>query len=119
VADQIPEWKMVRERRITAGEVRRDFIHSHGIVLHALGRVGNSLLTAGTPAKKALAGLKGLDWSRSASKLWEGRAFIGGRVTKADQNVVLTTNLIKKQLKLPLGPEEQRAEDALQRGNRG
>ena len=29
---------------VTAGEVRRDFIHTHSIVLHALGRVGNALL---------------------------------------------------------------------------
>jgi DNA sulfur modification protein DndB len=119
VADNILEWKMVRERRLTAGEVRRDFIHSHGIVLHALGRVGNALLSDGRNWKKSLVALKGIDWSRSSSQIWEGRALLGGRVSKADSNVTLTSNYIKKQLKLPLGPEEQRAEDAFKRGSHG
>ena len=35
VAKQFPEWQLVRERKITAGEVRRDFIHSHGIALQS------------------------------------------------------------------------------------
>ncbi len=30
--------------KVSAGEIRKDFIHSHGIVLHALGKVGNTLL---------------------------------------------------------------------------
>jgi DNA sulfur modification protein DndB len=37
VAKQFPEWQLVRERKITAGEVRQEYIHSHGIVLQALG----------------------------------------------------------------------------------
>ncbi|GAF88655.1 unnamed protein product, partial [marine sediment metagenome] len=44
VAKHFPEWQLVRDRKMAAGEVRRDFIHSHGIVLHALGIVGNVLL---------------------------------------------------------------------------
>ena len=40
VAAPVPEWRSVRDEKMAAGEVRRDFIHSHGIVLHALGRVG-------------------------------------------------------------------------------
>lgn len=36
VGEQIPEWTYVRESRMTSGDVRRDFIHSHAIVLQAL-----------------------------------------------------------------------------------
>ena len=32
-ARQFPEWMAVREGKTTAGDVRRDFIHSHGVVL--------------------------------------------------------------------------------------
>ena len=42
---------------------------------------------------------------------------IGGKVTKGTHNVTLTTNVIKRALKLELTPEEQRVEDAFQRGD--
>lgn len=120
VAKQFPEWQLVREHKISAGDVRRDFIHSHGIVLQALGKTGSTLLRERTSQwKRQLKRLKTLNWSRSNSQVWEGRAMIGGRVSKAEQNVILTTNVIKQHLFLPLSPEEQRIEDAFQRGDHG
>jgi len=117
VAKQFPEWQMVRERKMFAAEIRRDFIHSHGIALQAIGRVGNTLLQNGRSSwKRPLSKLKKLDWSRQNTKLWEGRAMSGGRVSKAGQNVALTTNAIKKQLGLPLTPDEKRVEQAFLRG---
>jgi DNA sulfur modification protein DndB len=86
VAKQFPEWQLVRERKITAGEVRTECIHSHGIVLQALGKAGNSLLReANGQWKTRLKALKKLDWTRANTKLWEGRAMLGGRVQKAEQ----------------------------------
>jgi DNA sulfur modification protein DndB len=121
VAKQFPEWQLVRERKITAGEVRQDYIHSHGIVLQALGKAGNALLrdAANGQWKNNLRVLKKVDWSRANTKLWEGRAMLGGRVQKAEQNVTLTTNLIKRLLKLQLTPEEARVEEAFTRGRDG
>jgi len=117
VAKQFPEWQLVRERKITAGEVRQEYIHSHGIVLQAIGKAGNALLRAtDNQWRQRLRHLRKMDWSRTNAKLWEGRAMIGGRVQKAEQNVTLTTNLIKRFLKLPLSPEEQRVEEAFARG---
>ena len=119
IAQQFPEWQMVRDRRMTAGEVRTDFIHSHGIVLHALGRVGNTLLRDDSAGwKRTVKKLKTIDWSRRNKKLWEGRALLGGKVSKSTQNVILTTNVLKRHLNIPFTPEEQRVEDALARGER-
>lgn len=121
VAKSFPEWEAVRARRMSSGEIRRDFLHSHAVVLQALGRVGNALLweSGGKGWKRQLRKLRSLDWSRSNSKLWEGRALSAGRVSKAGQHVRLTTNLIKHHLGLPLSPEDQRVEDAFLRGARG
>lgn len=120
VAKHFPEWQLVRERKTSAGDVRREYIHSHGIVLHALGRAGNTLLrNPESNWKVALRGLKKIDWSRSNAKLWEGRAMVNGRVQKADQNVTLTTNLIKKSLGIKLSIDEARVEEAFVRGRRG
>ncbi|MFF3060185.1 DNA sulfur modification protein DndB [Streptomyces sp. NPDC057909] len=115
----IPEWKAVRERDMSAPEVRRDFIHSHGIALHALGRIGNTLLRDSTDLtkwRKRLTHLKNVDWTRSNTD-WEGRAIVGGRVSKSHQNLTLTVNYLRHQLSLPLSPEEQRVEDAYLRGD--
>jgi len=120
VAKQFPEWQLVREHKMTAGDVRRDYLHSHGIVLQALGKVGNILLRDSSEKwKTRVKALKKIDWARSNAKLWEGRALLGGRVSKAEQNVTLTTNLIKRRLAIPLSPEEQRVEDAFRRADHG
>jgi DNA sulfur modification protein DndB len=117
VAKQFSEWQMVRERKMPASDVRRDFIHSHGIALQAIGKVGNMLLQNNkTGWKRPLSKLKTLDWSRSNAELWEGRALIGGRVSKAGHNVTLTTNAIKNHLNLELTPEEREVENAFLRG---
>jgi DNA sulfur modification protein DndB len=120
-AMQFPEWAQVRARQVTAGEVRRDFIHSHGIALHSLGRVGNTLIRQHpnpTTWKKQLEKLSKLDWSRSNAEQWEGRALVGGKVSKSRQNVILTSNVLRRVLGQSLSPEEQRAEDACSRGEK-
>lgn len=119
VAKQFPEWQWVREGKMRAAEVRSDFIHSHGIALQAIGKAGQALLETKKTWKNALRRLQNIDWSRSNAKVWEGRAMIGGRVSKSSHNVVLTTNVLKNCLNLPLSPEEQRVEDAFLRGDDG
>lgn len=117
VDERLPEWGDVRERRLRSPDVRNDLIHTHGITLAALGRIGNTLLRADRDPKAwkpRLAGLSTLDWSR-ANPLWEGRALVGGRVVKGQNNVLLTTAAIRTHLGLDLPPDEDRAEQALTR----
>ena len=118
IATRIPEWRLVRDRKMSAGEVRRDFIHSTSIVLHAIGRTGRSLLSSPDDWRQRLRSLADVDWSRS-NPVWEGRAMVAGRLSKTTQSVVLTTNIIKKALQLPLDADEQQFEDAYQRGSHG
>jgi DNA sulfur modification protein DndB len=120
VAKHMQEWQRVRRGEATAGEIRTDFIHTHGVVLQALARVGNVLLQSNPKNwQEKLKKISTMDWRRSNSILWEGRALLGGRVSKSQQNVILTANAIKAHLKLPLTPEEQRVEDAYNRGEYG
>lgn len=120
VAAQFPDWERVRQRELTAGEVRKEFIHSHGIVLQSLGRAGNVLIQkTAPPYAPHLAKLRNVDWSRTNSRLWEGRAIVGGRVSKAGNNVLLTTNIVKQVMELPLTPEEERVEASYRRGENG
>lgn len=115
VAQEIPEWTHVREAKITSGDVRCEFIHSHAIVLQALGRVGKAIYQL--PADDTpiiLSRLRNIDWSRRNASSWEGRAMIGGSMAKSGRNVILTSNEIKRVLGLELSHEERIAENALQ-----
>lgn len=110
---QIPEWSYVRESKMTSAEVRRDFIHSHAIVLQALGRAGRALYQLPEAERaKRLKRLRSVDWSRKNGATWEGRAMVGGTMVKSGQNITLTCNEIKRVLGLKLTPEEKTAEAA-------
>jgi DNA sulfur modification protein DndB len=119
VAKQFPEWSQVRDRTVSAGEIRRDFISSHGIVLHALGKAGNAMLRESSdPARweRRLRKLQSLDWHR-VSPEWEGRATLGGRVSKGSANVLLTTAAIRRALGMSLPPEEERLDEAARKAS--
>jgi DNA sulfur modification protein DndB len=87
VARHFPAWTQVRDGKLAASEVREGFIHSHGIALQAIGKAGNALLK-GNPGgwKSRLKALAQIDWSRKNARLWEGRALIGGKVSKVTTN---------------------------------
>lgn len=117
VANHIPEWELVRSSRMTAGEIRRDFLHSHAIALQAFGIVGRDLVQSDQANwRTRLSEIGKIEWSRSNANVWEGRALIGGRVSKSSNNVTLTANFIKHRLGLKLGPEEKRVEQMFERG---
>jgi DNA sulfur modification protein DndB len=112
VAEHIPDWKLAKQRKVSAADLRRDYIHAHTLALVSLGRAGNELLRRHPRDWKSKLGrLKTLDWSRNNAKLWEGRAMNAGRLSKRGVNVVLTGNLIKKHLGLKLTAEEQALEN--------
>ena len=116
VARQFPIWGQVREGKIAASEVRESYIHSHGIALQALGKAGNALLKKHPGNwKSKLKKLSGIDWSRRNAKLWEGRAMIGGKISKVTTNVLLTAVAVKERLGLPLDAAEEKAQSALNR----
>ena len=117
VAESIPEWQRVSTHQLKSGEVRSDYLNTHSVVLQALARAGNSLVRKQpTHWRKEIKKIGEIDWRRANVELWEGRALIAGRVSKSQQNIALTTNAIKTSIGLALSPEEQRIEDAFQRG---
>lgn len=114
--EYIPEWKLVIEGRASGAELRKDFVHSHGVVLHALGFLGNALIREYPKNWIAkLERLKEIDWSKD-NPIWEGRAMSGGRLSKAFINVVLTTNYLKTMAGLKLTPAEERIEMRYMKG---
>jgi DNA sulfur modification protein DndB len=114
LGDVIPEWGMIIRRQISAADLRRDYIHSHGVTLHALGFVGNTLLeTYPGNWQDYLRPIKSVDWLRT-NRLWHGRAMVRGKMSKAADSVTLTANAIKEILGLPLSAEEAELEASTQ-----
>src|SRR5262249_6409399 len=120
VAKHITDWGLAKERKVSAADLRRDYIHAHTLALAALARAGTELL-ARHPRdwRQKLAKLDSIDWKRSNTKLWEGRAMTSGRLSKKTVNVILTGNAIKKHLGLKLSDEEQQLETEYLRSRNG
>jgi len=114
----IPQWELAASHKVSSFELRRDYVHAHSVVLHALGLVGGAL-THEHPDdwQKYLSPLREVDWRRSNTGMWGGRAMTGGgRMSKVPQNVQLTANLLKIILGIMLTPEEARLEERYKQG---
>lgn len=119
VSKYIPDWGLARDRKASAADLRRDYVHAHALALAALARVGCTILrTCPANWKHELAKLKHVDWARTASQ-WEGRALNAGRLSKRNVNVTLTGNLLKIHLGLQLSREEEELEEDLRRDRNG
>lgn len=118
ISCHMKEWSAVQSGTITAGEIRADFINSHGVVLQALARIGNCLLKENIETwKTKLDKLSSINWRRSNCNDWEGRAMIAGRISKSQQNVILTANKIKQLLGIELSKDESIIEKQFKRGD--
>ena len=103
----IREWQHVNQGEILASKVRENGVSSLGIILHALCIVGNCLFRDHKQNwKEYLTKLRALDWSRKNNNVWQNRIMHHNRVSKSMNSVILSSNMIKKQLGLPLSKEE-------------
>lgn len=111
VGKNMSDWQLAAQRKISSAELRRDYIHAHGVALQAIAIAGCALMKQFPDAwAPKLKGLQEIDWSRNNRRLWEGRAMIGGRVSKATNNVELTANVIKRYFGLGLDARQKRLE---------
>jgi DNA sulfur modification protein DndB len=111
VAEHMADWQRAAAGGVTSAELRKEYVHAHALALAALGRAGNTLLEKYPKSwRQRLRRVKSVDWSRSNTRLWEGRAMIAGRLSKATTCVVLTGNAIKQHMGLPLDQKEVEAE---------
>jgi len=115
VISNIPDWGRAKQRKVASSDLRQNYIHAHGVALAALGAAGSDLLAKHPKDwQKRLKKLKTLDWSRSNAELWEGRAMVLGKISKARNNVMLSANLIKQHLGLDLNDQEAELERQLE-----
>jgi len=114
VCENMSDWMQAFEKRTSAYELRTNYIHTHGVTIHALGIVGADLIALSESEwSPYLMKLSEIDWSRTNTRVWEGRALQHGRLSKARTNVRLTANYIKSQIGLSLTEGDQEIERQL------
>ena len=110
----IPEWYQVIQGKRSTAQLRKCYVHAHSVTLVAIGMAGRQLVTSHPDDwSKRLSRLGELDWSRENTALWEGRAMLRGRMSKARDSVLLTANVVKQTLGLELTEQEQELEQRL------
>lgn len=113
VFEVIPEWQMARRREISPASMRQEYIHSHGVGLHAIGLMGKGLLKYfPNNWHQKLEKLRNIDW-RKANPEWLKRTMSHGKISKSTSSIQLTCNALKYQLGIPLNSEEKKLEEKL------
>jgi len=114
LGDIIPEWRLIINRQVSAAQLRSEYVHAHGVALHAIGIAGHTLVTVYPEDwRTRLSPLAEVNWLRT-NRSWEGRAMYHGKMSKAGLSVNLTSNFIKKTLGLKLTAEEVAMEQEIQ-----
>lgn len=119
LCDNMKEWQFVFNKNTNPHLFRSDFISSTGVVLEALGIVGNYLyINYNLDWKEILSGIKNIDWHRTNLEDWQHRV-VGpnGRIVKSATYVRLTSNQIKFKLGIELNKEELKLEKDIMREN--
>src|SRR5690606_384315 len=89
----ISEWRAVLNGEMKTSDLRNQYVHAHGVVLHALGIVGQVVMQDTENWESALKDIDEIDWRRS-NIIWQGRTIIHDRISKSGESVSLTTILI-------------------------
>lgn len=115
VVEHMKQWKELQNREITKVDLRENFIATQSIVIQAFGRVGSYFYSNGIDIEGYIEKIENINWSRSA-KQWYLRA-VGknGRIITNKKAALLISNVIKKEIGIPLTPEEKNAEDLLKK----
>lgn len=82
VSKNIPEWQLLIDKKVSAWELRKEFVHSHTNLVNALGIAGHILITQFPDSwRQKLKGLQKVDWARD-SPIWQGKLMLDGKMLK-------------------------------------
>ena len=101
LGDVVPAWRQIIGRTTTAANLRQTYVHSHTVTLLAIGMAGHELITAHpNDWQERLKVFGTVDWARTNTALWEGRAMVRGKMSKMRDSISLTASALKQILGL-------------------
>lgn len=107
IVNNISQWQEMDKKLMSKIDLRETYIITQAVVIQALARVGNCFYKdSSLDMKEMLKGLNKIDWRRNA-ECWRLRTIReNGRMINSEPAVLLTSNVIKKELGLSLNKEE-------------
>ena len=117
VVENMPLWQEVSSKTIGVGVLKEQYIVTQGIVIQALGRLGNSMTELSkSQIKKEMKGLRNVNWRRTAP-CWKGRAVReDGRIISNNRAIVLICSEIKNRIGICLTEDEEYEDNLLKKG---
>ena len=114
VTQNMGPWQELEDKELSKRALREDYIATQSVILQAFGRVGRYyyLLHQKEDIGTELSGLSKINWKRSAG-IWDKRVLKNGRVLVNKRAVMLTGNVIKNAVGIPLDEDEAAAEKEL------
>ena len=112
VYSNMVEWNAVVNKQMSAFELRKKYVHAQGLLLVAIGLLGNQIIKDKENWKIILKKFSLINWKRT-NKEWNGRAIINGKISKSSTNMLLTLNYIKNKMGLSLTSKENEIENKI------
>ena len=107
VASNIEPWNELEKKELSKKELRENYIVTQGVVIQALGVIGDYMYSSDNHSFADLDKLRDIDWKRNAS-CWRMRVIrADGRIIANDKAVILTSNYIKMVLGFEMSQEEK------------
>lgn len=105
-AENIPQWSLLMQGRITTAEMRKGYVHAHTNMLNALGLAGH-IVTKRDGWRDDLKGLQRVDW-RKDSPVWRDKIVMDGRMLKNRLGIKRAANALLSELGI-----DERVEEAV------
>lgn len=115
VAENLVQWNELKNKEISKVDLRENYIITQAVVIQALGRVGNYFLMHPENMKLQLKKLSEIDWKRNAAHWYLRTIRANGRMISSENAVLLTANVIKRALDIPLDQDENLREEKFQK----
>ena len=112
IVKNLPEWEALEKKEITKRDLRENYITTLGVTLLAFSRIGIWLYeNSRDDISKYISVFKDIDWSRN-NTLWKNRMIRNdGKIINNRDAIILTGNVIKSILGMPLTREVENKED--------
>lgn len=110
VSNNMEPWKELANHEISKKDFRENYIAVQGVIIQALGRVGEYIYKNNLDANFEMIKLKEINWKRTAQE-WKNRAVRkDGKINASENGIVLTGNVIKKKMGILLSEDEKEKE---------
>ena len=110
VSNNIPEWQLLLQNKISPAELRKGFINTNTNLLNALGIVGHVIIEQHPDDwKEKIREFKNIDWSRDNPD-WEGRLLMNGQMVRLAKGIELAANAILQNCGIELSEDRLKYE---------